>query len=207
MSLKLIVLSFFCVVFGGDLVAQSKATVTYKVTSEPMDTSRNAVMSSLLFNRSDMEITFYKWKYCSIHLNAGKALDFNLIQDYKNERLIQVYANFDNKSIKVTKQEVLDSIKVNNKARVWELVDETKVVAGYTCKKAVSDSSVCWYTNDLRHNFSQIDFVDVNLPGFPLVFESTMGNVKSIFEAKKIEPLAKEKHKLIKNYLKTKEDN
>ncbi len=80
-----------------------------------------------------------------------------------------------------------------------------KNIAGYDCKKAVAklkdgSSFIVYYTTDLATENKDYDYQFKNLPGFPLEYESTVGNFKVRYTASKIsfDPVPAQKFSLPK---------
>ena len=69
--------------------------------------------------------------------------------------------------------------------------NETKTIAGYTCQKAVAklkDGSTftVFYTKELVTENKDYDYQFKSLPGLPLEYESSVGNLKVKYTASKI---------------------
>jgi len=73
-------------------------------------------------------------------------------------------------------------------------LDETKVIAGYKCKKAevtiktkegVEDTFIVFYTTEIPVNETKTTFEGLN--GFPLEYNIAQGGIKMTFSTKSIE--------------------
>jgi GLPGLI family protein len=69
--------------------------------------------------------------------------------------------------------------------------NETKIIAGYTCKKAIAKlkdgtSFTVYYTTDLTTENKEYDYQFKTLPGLALEYESTVGNLHVRYTASKI---------------------
>jgi GLPGLI family protein len=69
--------------------------------------------------------------------------------------------------------------------------NETKTIAGYTCKKAIAKlkdgtSFTVYYTTDLTTENKEYDYQFKTLPGLALEYESTVGNLHVRYTASKI---------------------
>jgi len=69
--------------------------------------------------------------------------------------------------------------------------NETKIIAGYTCKKATAKlkdgtSFTVYYTTDLTTENKEYDYQFKTLPGLALEYESTVGNLHVRYTASKI---------------------
>jgi GLPGLI family protein len=103
-----------------------------------------------------------------------------VLKEYGNQKLL----------IKMGKDDWTD---INNKYAgvVFTTENETKVIAGYQCQKATAklkDGSVftVFFTKELVTENKDYDYQFKNLPGLPLEYESSMGNLKVKYTASKI---------------------
>lgn len=70
----------------------------------------------------------------------------------------------------------------------FELFDETKLVLGYTCKKAVmtdedGNEVIYWYTKDIKVASTGQQHMHEEIPGFPLEFETSQNGMQMNFVA------------------------
>lgn len=87
-----------------------------------------------------------------------------------------------------------DNWKAKNKQNSgvkFELLNETKVIAGYTTRKAVANTSegrsfVVYYTTDLVPANKEYDATFANLPGLPVEYEIESGKTKFKYTLSKI---------------------
>jgi len=103
-----------------------------------------------------------------------------VLKEYGNQKLL----------IKITGQDLAD---INKKYAgiVFTMQNETKTIAGYECQKAVaklSDGStfIVYFTKELVTENKDYDYQFKTLPGLPLEYESSMGNLKVKYTAFKI---------------------
>jgi GLPGLI family protein len=69
--------------------------------------------------------------------------------------------------------------------------NETKIILGYNCKKALgklSDGNTfnVWYTPDLVPENNDYQTANKNLPGLALQYETSMGNINVVYTVSKI---------------------
>jgi hypothetical protein len=80
------------------------------------------------------------------------------------------------KAIPTTLEDVLKNTESKEISPMdLELLDETKEIAGYLCKKAVltnedGDEMVTWYTEEIKVNTQGQSYHNAEIPGFPLQF-------------------------------------
>jgi len=103
-----------------------------------------------------------------------------VLKEYGSQKLL----------IKMVREDWNDN---NNKYAgiVFTTENETKTIAGYLCQKAVAklkDGSIftVFFTKDLVTENKDYDYQFKNLPGLPLEYESSMGNLKVKYTASKI---------------------
>ncbi|HET6245872.1 MAG: hypothetical protein H0V01_12455 [Bacteroidetes bacterium] len=94
-----------------------------------------------------------------------------------------------------------DLTKLDKQSQSIKYFDETKIIAGYTCKKAeiqISEDSsplIVYYTNDIAYPKYSSPFKV--LEGFPLEFEGDMGGLKTKTTAKSVKEEKVEDSKFI----------
>ncbi len=127
-------------------------------------------------SRSDMVSAL--GKETTIHdTKTGNAV---ILKEYSGQKLM----------ITLTK----DNWEAKNKAYSgiqFDLKDETKTIAGYTCKKAVAvmpggKSFVVYYTTDLVITNKEYNATFKNLPGLPMQYEYESGTMKYKYTLSKI---------------------
>lgn len=72
------------------------------------------------------------------------------------------------------------------------LIDESKVIEGYNCKKAIVTTedgmeSVFWYTNEIEVSTKGQKYFDNGIPGYPMQFEINNRGLKMTITTTKIE--------------------
>lgn len=75
-----------------------------------------------------------------------------------------------------------------------ELMEDTKTILGYTCKKAVlttksGHKATYWYTKDIKtiKNATRGEYIPKQIPGMPLEFSLSQPNIDMTFTATNIE--------------------
>ncbi|MFT3749925.1 MAG: hypothetical protein QM768_16520 [Agriterribacter sp.] len=103
-----------------------------------------------------------------------------VLKEYGNQKLL----------IKMFKEDWVD---INSKYSgiVFTMENETKEIAGYKCQKAsakLKDGTTftVFFTKELVTENKDYDFQFKNLPGLPLEYESSLGNLKVKYTASKI---------------------
>ena len=73
-----------------------------------------------------------------------------------------------------------------------QLVDESKKILGYKCKKAVAtdeegNETIFWYTEEISVNKRGQNYLNEDVPGFPLEYEIMQGGMKITLVATEFE--------------------
>jgi GLPGLI family protein len=199
--MRISLLLCFILLFLPIAYTQKKGLIKYVVTAEKQDTSIDAVMSSALLKKSEFTFTFKKKRRARVQLKAGTFFEFTTIFDHKKGQYLRLTDDQKNKVGQFVDIIVMPDTILYAKTK-YSLLEDTMTIIGYKCRKAVYDSKygklTCWYTNEINHNFKQIEFLDVDVPGMPLYFESNSGKVNLTFKATSIDKLTKEDKKNLK---------
>lgn len=94
--------------------------------------------------------------------------NISMMVDHQNEK---IFRDFTNKNLIhqkqfLSRQFIIDEESKNSE---WKILNETKTILGYKCKKAVSktdDSVVAWYTSDISSSVGPREYY--GLPGLIL---------------------------------------
>ena len=152
------------------------------------DNPQMAVAASMM-NGSTFELTFSKGATMA-KMNMGAMMSMTTIVNHEDV-LILMGGMMGNKAVKTTKGELIDSEGTNMDATV-ELVDETKKIAGYICKKAIitdSDDNEIeyWYTADLKLTVEGQGNANGLIPGIALAFSIDKRGMTMSYTASSVE--------------------
>ena len=142
-------------------------------------------------DRSDMVSSI--GKESTIHdAKTGNAV---ILKEYSSQKLM----------ITLTRENWAEKNKAYNNIK-FELSDETKTIAGYTCKKAIAKmpngkSFIVYYSPDLSVTNKEYDATFKNLPGLAMQYESGSATYKYTLTLSKInfEPVAASKFDIPKS--------
>ncbi len=127
-------------------------------------------------SRSDMESAI--GKESTIHdTKTGNAV---ILKEYSSQKLM----------ITLTKDNWAEKNKAYNDIK-FELIDEVKTIAGYSCKKAIAKlpngkSFTVFYSPDLAVTNKEYDATFKKLPGLAMQYESVSASYKYTFTLSKI---------------------
>lgn len=129
---------------------------------------------------------FFKDEDTRSEIKLGSKLITTTITNGKTEDyLVFMGQEVGNKAAKTTFTE-LGEMNFEKPAFEIVLVDETKTIEGYLCKKAIinyenGSNAIFWYTNEIIINKRGMNFVNEEVPGFPLEYESNEDGVRIQF--------------------------
>ena len=136
-------------------------------------------------------------------LNMGAMMTVSTIVLGKSgDVIILMSGMMGKKAIPTTLEEIIKTTESKEISPMdVELLDETKDIAGYSCKKAVltnedGDEMVTWYTTDITINTQGQSYHNAEIPGFPLQFtQDANGLIMTITAVEIEESISKKKKK------------
>lgn len=116
----------------------------------------------------------------TITLMDAKTNTGAVLKEYGNQKLL----------IHMTRQD-WDDLNKKYTGITFTPQNETKTIAGYTCQKAVArlkdgTTFTVFYTKEMVTENKDYDYQFKSLPGLPLEYESSVGNLKVKYTASKI---------------------
>jgi len=117
-----------------------------------------------------------------IDFQMGEMYNITSIVDWKTNRSLSLFTTPKGKfATKMKATQFSESQTPPDTTTRVELVNETKVILGYTCSKAIlrADSTefTYWYTPEIKINLKGQSLVNTNIPGFPMEFETVMDGI------------------------------
>lgn len=163
------------------LTAQiTEGSVKYNV--EVSSTNPELEMQLAMLQGSTFEL-FFKENMSRSEMSMGSMMKITTITNTEAENSIMLMSGMmGNTAVKMSAEDLKKGEENVNETEVT-LVDETKEIQGYNCKKAIATNeegqeSVIWYTEDLAINKLGQNYLNRQVPGFPLEFEINQGEVK-----------------------------
>lgn len=198
---KIIVsLALSIVTLTGAHAQMNSGRVNYKIDFSSPNPEMEMAIS--MMQGSTLEILFDEAKTRS-EIKMGTLMAITTITNPDEDgALILLSGMAGSKAVKTTLSELVEkneSAKDQPEFNV-ELLDETKEILGYTCKKAVLTNEdgvevTYWYTEDVAVNKSGQSYLNETVPGFPMEFEMHNGEMHMHFVADLFEPKLDEKAK------------
>lgn len=190
MKLKTILILLFAALFSSASFGQGTTHIVYDVSV----TSNNPQMQSMqsMFDGSTMEM-YSNREYCRANMVLGSISKTTTITDLKTKNGIVLISSMVGKMAMKMTPEDFDKKKSDTANVKVQLIDSTKRIAGYECKKAVLTinngfSFDMWYTKDI--DMGEITGMPdgyEKVPGTPLEFTVNQGPMKMTYTASKIE--------------------
>lgn len=163
----------------------SEGTLVYDVAIQPgnlaqsgggLSEATNTVYLKGNSSRTDMASSLGK----EITIFNSKSNSAVILKEFSGQKLM----------ITLTKDNWVSKNKQNSGLK-FELINESKVVAGYTTRKAIAKTAegrsfVVYYTTDLIPANKEYDATFANLPGLPVEYEIESGKTKFRYTLSKI---------------------
>ena len=150
--------------------------------------TENEQAKQMLAN-SSMKI-FFDGKKSRTEFTMGSMVSTTAVADQTTKDAILLMDSMMGKMAVKMEGDQLDELQDNYKGEYKiELVDETKTILAYTCKKAIltmeetGDTMTIWYTEDIQFDSSMNQQMNFDIPGTALAFESKAQGITMNFEA------------------------
>lgn len=180
--MKKILFSMAMVVFSTlSLTAQiTEGNVKYKV--DVTTTNPELEMQLAMLQGSTFEM-FFQGDMTRSEMSMGSMMKITTITNTKEQNSLMLMSGMmGNTAVKMGAEDLKKGEEKVDGAEIT-LVDETKEIQGYKCKKAISTNedgqeSVIWYSEEIVVNKLGQSYLNNQVPGFPLEFEINQGEVK-----------------------------
>lgn len=177
-------LTLALLVFKFSIAQQSSGHVTYNVQFEENDFSQEEL--AMLPSEAEMWFDGDKMK---MKMGMGMGMESSVIIR-KNDVFILMDLMGNKMAIKSSRSEVEKPASASPPYRLSKTSDDTREIAGYSCKKAVfsapgAEDMVVWYTDKLKSEgtwYYKLDEVN----GFPLEFTMNTMNMKVRMVAREV---------------------
>lgn len=186
-------------VFLGSQGQITEGQVSYDIEVSGAEGDSTAQMAANFLSGSKMKITFSD-ALTRTDMQMGAFMNMSTLVNEEEDVLMLMNAMGSKTAITGTLDEAKQmnqSSEEDQKAKI-ETMDDTKKIAGYTCKKAVAtspegDKTTFWYTDKIEANTEGQQYFDSQIPGFPLQFEAQIQGMTMLVVATEVkEELSKE---------------
>lgn len=158
----------------------SQGRASYDLVFSSDDPQTSAYVSQM--EGSTLEIYFFGDKTRS-EMNMGEFMTtINIMEKGQDTSLTLLDGMMGKIAMKTTENELEDEQKLALSERRVDLVEGTKEIMGYTCKKAIvtttdGNESVIWYTPEILPIHREGQFLIDEIPGLPLEMTANWGNM------------------------------
>lgn len=183
--MKIIVLITALLLVNLSFSQVAEGYIQYNIDVKALDSNISTKQNAALLRDSKMEIYFAEGRNridfkmgdlytTSIRINKSMNMALTL-----NTSMMGKYASLNH----------ADEIQYNepDSSATVQLLDETKMILGFECKKAIvitgNNKTTYWYTNEIDAKDIDKSIVTPLVPGFPMEFSSTENGMLMIFKA------------------------
>lgn len=155
---------------------QSEGQFEFRIDVKAMDTSaQKRQMAGLLYG-SYLKMSFMPGA-SKVELKFGQFGTNTVVEIQGKDSVMQTTNGPMGKFVMYhTPENYAESQKGKQVNLAVELIDETKKILGFTCKKAIARQGgnliTYWYTDAINISVENQQFVNPNIPGFPLEFST-----------------------------------
>lgn len=167
----------------------SEGHITYSVDVSSDDP--NMAMAVSMMQGASLEVSF-KGEQSYTMMSMGAMMTMKTITSESGDVLMLMDGMMGSKAIKTTMEELEAAGEGEEDDLEVTLVDETKSIAGYDCKKAVvtdedGNEIIFWYTDKLVSAAKTKGNMNGKIPGTSLAFEANQGGMIMSYKATKVE--------------------
>ncbi len=158
-------------------VTEGRALYKIDITSDKPEMQ----MAVGMMQGSTLEINF-KDNLTRSEMKMGTIVNIITVSDGKTEDMLMLMSGMVGQKAVKTNAKELKEEKKQAEPEVT-LVDESKEVAGYTCKKAIltdaeGNESTYWYSEEIQVSKKGQNYLNEKIPGFPMEYELNQGPMK-----------------------------
>lgn len=168
-------------------------TYTIEASSENPDMQ----MVTGMMQGSTLDIHF-KDKITRSEMKMGSMMNIVTVSNENSGEILLLMSGMVGKNAILMTTEEIEALSEGKPEMNVELLDETKTIEGYLCKKAVlSDEnggeSIFWYTEEIEISKVGQTYLNKDVPGFPMQYDLNNKGLKMTMTVSKFEK------KLVKN--------
>ena len=193
-------LLFTIALAAGSFAQLTEGHISYKVEI----TSDNPDMQMLIgmMQGSTMEM-YFKDKNTRSEMKMGTMMTMTTITNETSGQVLMLMNGMGQQNAIKTSLEEMDKDQPEGQKVEVTLVNETKVIEGYTCKKAIltteeGNESVFWYTEEIDVAKKGQSYLNEEVPGFPMQFEINNEGMKMTMTVTKLEKKVEKADQLFK---------
>jgi GLPGLI family protein len=162
-------------------------TYTIEASSENPDMQ----MVTGMMQGSTLDIHF-KDKITRSEMKMGSMMNIVTVSNENSGEILLLMSGMIGKNAILMTTEEVDALSEGKPEMNVELLDETKTIEGYLCKKAVlSDEnggeSIFWYTEEIEISKVGQTYLNKEVPGFPMQYDLNNNGLKMTMTVSKFE--------------------
>ena len=162
-------------------------TYTIEATSENPDMQ----MVTGMMQGSTLDIHF-KDKITRSEMKMGSMMNIVTVSNENSGEILLLMSGMIGKNAILMTAEEIEALSKDKPIMDVELLDETKTIEGYLCKKAVlSDEnggeSIFWYTEEIEISKVGQTYMNEEVPGFPMQYDINNNGLKMTMTVSKFE--------------------
>lgn len=148
--------------------------VKYKIEVSTENPDMEMVVGMMQGSTLDI---YFKEKMTRAEMKMGSMMNMTTISDEKSGEILMLMSGMiGKKAISTSTEELQGETEVEKPTYEVELVDETKEIAGYSCKKAIlrdedGNENIFWYTEEIEVSKKGQSYLNENVPGYPMQYE------------------------------------
>jgi GLPGLI family protein len=125
-----------------------------------------------------------------VDMKMGTMMEISTITD-QSDKVLMLMGGMLGKNAIVTTISELEKNKADYTEPTLTLIDETKTINGFICKKALltdadGNESLFWYTEDIVVSKKGQSYLNANVPGFPLEYSINVNGMTMTLNIKDI---------------------
>ena len=163
--------------------------ISYKM--EATSDNPDMQMAVSMMQGSTLDI-FFKEKQTRAEMKMGAMMNMTTISNENNGEMLMLMSGMVGQNAIKSNLKELDSAQAEKPKTEVTLENETKVIEGYTCKKAIvtdeeGTESVFWYTEEISVAKKGQNYLNESVPGFPMQSEINNNGLKMIMTVTKVD--------------------
>lgn len=186
--MKSILFFFFILIVSFSINAQlTEGHFTYSI--EMKSDNPDMQMAIGMMQESSMDL-FVLGSKTRVDMKMGTMMELSTITDQSEEVLMLMSGMFGKNAI-VTSVSELEKNKEEFPEPTLTLIDKTKNIKGFTCKKALltdadGNESLFWYTDEIVVSKKGQSYLSSNVPGFPLEYSIKVNGMTMVLTVSEI---------------------
>jgi GLPGLI family protein len=163
--------------------------VNYKIDAVADNPDMEMAVSMLQGSTLDV---FFRGKQTRSEMKMGSLMTVTTITNETSKEVLMLMSGMMGNTAVKSNLDEMEAEKGDTPPFEVTLVDETKEVSGYTCKKAILTAedgmeSVFWYTDEIVVAKAGQSYLNDQVPGYPMQFELNNQGLKMTMTVTKVE--------------------